>query len=264
MKHAASIGSLQVSPECVPLSLLRGQTQPATDFTDAGNGMWLCSICKVDSAMTAKQAMNHEVAPQHAMKAGASDLQVTTSMGRKPTHSMLADLGISGHEDGHWTEWSLNLIHHWRKGLEAAERGEETEPMHEFLDKQEEEWADRAKQDPWAAPTNDAWELHAPGEDWTPAPGAWGKPLAMGLSGVRHANHCARGASSATSMRQEDTRSERKNARDDTAPFVEEYIRGHDVDARRGDKMRVFCEMPTDQKIKKIQEMINDLREHRY
>jgi hypothetical protein len=66
-------------------------------------------------------------------------------------------------------------------------------------------------------------------------------------------------------MHQEGTIPERDEAHvhdneDDATSFVENFLQHHAVDARRRERMRIFYEMPTEQKIRKIKEVISDLR----
>jgi hypothetical protein len=183
---------------------------------------------------------------------------------------------------------SPNLVSFWRRGLEAAERGEEAESMHEFLDKLEEELAEQSSQDRWGSvhDDDDGWGWGAPAEDWTPAPdvwaSAWGTPVAQVPTKVQQVHHRREGSSSITSMHQEGTIPDHNDAHDDeddAASFVENFLQHHTVDARRKERMRNFYEvrhtlethnshllkrelfkMPTEQKIRKIQEVIRDLR----
>lgn len=175
-----------------------------------------------------------------------------------------------------------NLISFWRRGLVAAERGEEAESMHEFLDKVEEEL--QSSRGCWGSSPveDDGWGWGSPAEDWTPAPdvwaSVWGTPVAQVPQQLRHRS------SSNTSMHQEGTIPKRDGAHvddneDEAASFVENFLQHHAVDARRRERMRVFYEvrhtfmtynfrllrrnifkMPTEQKIRKIHEVISDLR----
>lgn len=178
-----------------------------------------------------------------------------------------------------------NLISFWRRGLEAAQRGEEAESMQEFLVKVEEEL--QSSQGPWGSSPveDDGWGWGSPAEDWTPAPdvwaSVWGTPVAQ-VPQVHHRNR--RKGSSITSMHQEGTIPGRDRAHvddneDDATSFVENFLQHHTVDARRRERMRIFYEvchtfitynfrllrrnifkMPTEQKLRKIQEVIRDLR----
>jgi len=237
------------------------------DFTDVGNGKWLCNMCKAD-VMTIKQAITHEDSAQHSSRAEAYGLQATSSA--VPTSDILSGLRRAEQERSHWTDLSPNLVSFWRRGLEAAERGEEAESMHEFLDKLEEELADQSSQDRWGSPAveDDGWGWGAPAEDWTPAPdvwaSAWGTPVAQVPTKVQQVHHRREGSSSITSMHQEGTLPDRNEAHDDdnddAASFVENFLQHHTVDARRKERMRIFYEMPTEQKVRKIHEVIRDLR----
>lgn len=237
----------------------------ADNFTDVGNGKWLCNICKAD-AMTVNQAMTHEVSTQHSSKAKVCNLQVASSAGNNLAFDTLSSRRVAEQEHGHWADLSPRIVGFWRKGLEAAERGEEAESMHDFLDKLEAELAEKSRQDRWGSSPVDGWGWGTPAEDWTPAADAWvsgwGKPVAAkGLANTRHVRRRREGNSSTTSMHREGSRFRRDDGdgKDDVA-FVENYLRCHDVDASRRERMRSFYEMPTDQKIRKIQEVICDLR----
>jgi len=232
------------------------------NFTDVGNGKLLCNICKTD-AMTIKQAVTHESSTQHSSRA-AYVLQATSAV-RNPTCDILSTLRRAEEERSHWMDLTPNLISFWHRGVVAAERGEESESMQEFLDKLEEELQN--SQGHWGnCPVEDeGWGWGSPAEDWTPAPdvwaSAWGTPIAQVPQKVHHRRE---GSSSITSMHQEGTIPERDGAHvgdneHDAASFVENFLQRHAVDARRRERMRIFYEMPTEQKIRKIQEVISDL-----
>ncbi|KAI0257664.1 hypothetical protein BJV78DRAFT_1164220 [Lactifluus subvellereus] len=237
------------------------------NFTDVGNGKWLCDICKAD-AMTVKQAVIHEGSAQHSSKADVCGLQGTSSTGQNPTSGILASLRMAEQGRNYWMDWSPNLVSFWRRGLEAAERGEEAESMHEFLDKLERGLAEQSRQVQWGnSPIEvDGWGWGAPAEDWTPTPDAWaserGKPPVAGVpSHVRHLRRRREGSSSFTSMHREGTVFDSNNAHDDeAAAFVENFLQCHTADARHRERMRIFYAMPTDQKVRKIEEVIRDLR----
>lgn len=237
----------------------------AENFTDVGNKKWLCNICKAD-VMTVKQAMAHEDSVQHSSQAEVCSLQVALSSGNNPTFGTLSSRRVAEQEHGHWTDLSPRIVSFWRKGLEAAERGEEAESMQEFLDKLEEELAEDNRQGRWGSSAIGNWAWGTPAEDWTPAPdvwAGWGKPVAAkGPANTRHVRRRREGHSSTTSMHREGSVFEHNGGvdDDDDAAFVENFLRCHGVDPNRRERMRSFYEMPTDQKIQKIEEVIRDLR----
>ena len=95
--------------------------------------------------MTVKQAMVHESSAQHSSRAEASGIQATSSAMRNLTSDIITSLRRAEQERYHWTDLSPNLVSFWRRGLAAAERGEEAESMHDFLDKLEEELAEQSR-----------------------------------------------------------------------------------------------------------------------
>jgi len=232
------------------------------NFTGVGNGKWLCNICKAD-VMTIKQAITHERSAQHSSRAEAHGPAPSSSVRNFPS-DILTRLRRAEDERNHWMDLTPNLISFWRRGVGAAERGEEAEPMHEFLDKLEEEL--QSSHGHWGCPpVEEGWGWGGPVEDWTPAPdvwaSAWRTPIAQVPQKVRH----RREGSSITSMHREGTIPERDRAHvndneDDATSFVENFLQHHAVDARRKERMRIFYEMPTEQKIRKIKEVIGDLR----
>ena len=235
--------------------------------------------------MTIKQAVTHESSAQHSSRAETySLLQPTLDIIRKPTSDTLSSLRRAEEESSHWMDLAPNLVSFWRRGLVAAERGEEAESMHEYLDKLEDEL--QSSQGHWGSPPvrDNRWGWGSPAEDWTPAPdvwaSVWGAPVAQVPQQVHH-RHRREGSSSITSMHQEGTIPARDGAHDedDATSFVENFLQHHAVDARRKERMRIFYEvrhtfmtynfrllrrnlfkMPTEQKIRKIQEVISDLR----
>jgi len=248
MKHAASGCSHQTSRKYA--FFIDGHDNSkqkiSVDFTDVGNGKWLCNVCKAD-VMTIKQAVAHEKSAQHSSRAEAYGLQATSSAVRTPTCDILSGLRRVEEERSHWTDLTPNLISFWRRGLVAAERGEEVESMHGFLDKLEEEL--QSNQGHWGSSPDDGWGWGSPAEDWTPAPdvwaSAWGSPVAQVPQQVHHRRE---GSSSITSMRQECTIPERGGAHagdneDDATSFVENFLQHHAVGARRKERMRIFYEV---------------------
>ncbi|KAI9513038.1 hypothetical protein F5148DRAFT_1158267 [Russula earlei] len=235
------------------------------NFTDVGNGKWLCNICKAE-VMTVKQAVTHEGSAQHQSRAEAYGLHASSSAVRKLTSEILSNLRRAEQERSHWTDLSPNLVSFWRRGLAAAERGEEAESMHDFLDKMEEELANRRGDWSSSPVEDDGWGWGAPAEDWTPTPDVWASgwdnPVAEVPAKVQHVHHRGEGSSGITSMHREGSMFDGDEAHDDndTTSFVENFLQRHAVDARRKERMRSFYEMPTDQKIRKIQEVIRDLR----
>lgn len=190
--------------------------------------------------MTVKQAIAHEVSAQHSSKAEVYNLQVSSSAGNNPPFGRLSSRTVAEQELGHLTDLSPSIVGFWRKGLEAAERGEEAGSMHEFLDKLETET------DRWSSSPVDGWGWGAPpAEDWTPAAdvwaSGWGKPVAAkGPANTRHVRRRGEGNSSTTSMRREGSVFDRG---DGDAAFVENYLRCHGVDASRRERMRSFYEV---------------------
>jgi hypothetical protein len=234
--------------------------------------------------MTIKQAVTHESSAQHSSRAEANGPQAASSAVRNPTCDILPSLRRAEEERSHWMDLTPNLISFWHRGVVAAERGEAAESMQEFLDKLEDEL--QHSQDDWGSPVEeDGWGWGSPAEDWTPAPdvwaSAWDTPMAQVPQKVHHRR---KGSSSITSMHPEGTIPERDGAHvgddeDDATSFVENFLQHHAVDARRRKEMRIFYEvchtfmtkdlrllrrnlfkMPTEQKIRKIQEVISDLR----
>ena len=186
---------------------------------------------------------------QHSSKAEVYRLQVTSSAGNDPTFGTLSSRRVAEQEHGHWTDLSPRIVGFWRKGLEAAERGEEAESMHEFLDKLESELAEN---DRWVSSPVDGWGWGTPPvEDWTPAPdvwaSGWGKPIAAkGPANTRHLRRRRGENSSTTSMHREVSVFEGDDGRGDNADnaaFVENYLRCHGVGASRGERMRSFYEV---------------------
>jgi hypothetical protein len=201
--------------------------------------------------MTFKQAVTHESSAQHTSRAEAYGIQATTSTMRKPTSDILSTLRRAEQERNHWIDLSPNLVSFWRRGLAAAERGEEAESMQDFLDKLEEELAESQAQWGSSPVEDDGWGWGAPAEDWTPSPdvwaSAWGKPVAEVPSKVRKVPHRREGSSSITSMHREGTIFDHDDAHDreneDDNTFVEKFLQRHAVDARRKERMRTFYEV---------------------
>src|SRR5712671_1345269 len=237
MPRAAAHFKHRESAQFVLFSYRKITTMPHVDFTSVGNGKWLCNICKVD-VMTSKQAVTHERSSQHSSRAEANGLDAAQSAVENPADAILSSLRKADQERNHWTDLSPNLVSFWRRGLAAAERGEEAESMHDFLDKLEEELADQSSQGHWGnSPLeDDGWGWGAPAEDWTPSPdvwaSAWGKPAAEVPAKVQKVHRRREGSSSITSMHREGTVFDRDDENeDDATSFVEKYLQHHAVDA---------------------------------
>jgi len=136
-----------------------------------------------------------------------------------------------------WVDMCPDLIAFWRRGVEAAEKGEEVERMQEFLEKLEEEKEELEKSmgaNPWDAdPVHDwgwnggadDWGAHSAG--WGADAGAWETPMAWSSGkseGLQHHGH--------------------QDVVETSAPsFVEEYAQRQSVGADRKEKMRRFYEV---------------------
>jgi hypothetical protein len=204
--------------------------------------------------MTVTQAVTHESSAQHSSRAEAYGIQASSSTMRNPTCDILSSLRRADQERNHWIDLSPNLVSFWRRGLAAAERGEEAESMHEFLDKLEVELADQSSRAHWGgtAVEDCGWGWGAPAEDWTPSPdvwaSTWGKPVAEVPAKVQKVHHRREGSSSITSMHREGNMFDSDDAHDDEngddpASFVETFLQRHTVDARRRERMRIFYEV---------------------
>src|ERR1700743_862163 len=85
------------------------------DFTDVGNGKWLCNICKAD-VMTVKQAIAHEVSVQHSTKPEVRNLQFASSAGNDPALSTLSSRRVAEQEHDYWADLPPRIVSFWRKG----------------------------------------------------------------------------------------------------------------------------------------------------
>ncbi|TFY79767.1 hypothetical protein EWM64_g4247 [Hericium alpestre] len=245
-------------------------------FTSTGRDRWTCNVCTpADSKlipMAAKQASNHERSLEHVHEVDRAKARewATSQQVRDwdavsnpwapveaqdwaaPAEPQTLD-EKRVHERYNWMEMSPEVIGFWRRGVEAAEKGEEVERMQGFLERLE---ADRENWKQGVA--GDSWDVPAADNDWAwgAQGGTWGQQqdaAGWGTSARSGGRRLRRQASNASG---EDI------AKADATSFVEKYARRRSLTPQRQEEMQEFFEMPTQEKVAKIQEVIRSLRVH--
>ncbi|KAI0068317.1 hypothetical protein BV25DRAFT_1818709 [Artomyces pyxidatus] len=240
--------------------------QHPENFSRVNRGdQWYCISCTPAhraslESMNMKEAVKHEHTFDHLRNVGVRDPWQSPPDGDawalEPSRAtVFDDMKVREHQT--WVDMSPDLVSFWRRGMEAAERGEQIERMHEFLESLEnrpkdawgatgvEAWGSPAGDWGWGAGVGDSWA----DKDWASQPKRGGWHLSGKSDGVQ-----GRGSSGVASRHRE--RDSNPAAAD---ALVEDFVRRQSIDSRRKEKMRMFLEMPTEKKIDKIQEMIRDL-----
>jgi len=181
-----------------------------------------------------------------------------------------------------------DMVPFWRKGVEAAEKGEVLR-LEDFLEKlaAEDRWGVADVDDPWGPsigpwPADHPWGAAVAGgqaDTWGKvADSPWGKAdpwgkvadwavdddstLSMHVdrSVSRHEEHRRNKSGAKGKGKKNRVRDHGKPGRQDPHMFVEDIARQQAVDAERKRRMHDFYEMPTQDKVKKIEEMVRNLR----
>jgi len=188
-----------------------------------------------------------------------------------------------------------DMVPFWMKGVEAAEKGEVLR-LEDFLEKlaSEDRWGVADVDDPWGPsigpwPADHPWGAAVPGgqadpwdkvsdnnHPWGTVDDPWGKvaewagdedsTLSMHVyRSVSHHKEDRRWNKSAHGKgkdlgKRHKGRDHDKHGLQDPHRFVEDIARQQAVDAERKRRMHDFYEMPTQDKVKKIEEMVRNLR----
>jgi len=175
-----------------------------------------------------------------------------------------------------------DMVPFWRKGVEAAEKGEVLR-LEVFLDKlaSEDRWGIAGIDDPWGPsigpwPADHPWGAAVSGGEADPwgrvDDDPWGKVADWGGDEDSTLSmHAGRTVSDHNGNRRRDRNNGRgkgrnRNRGDDKAKhqdpykFVEDIARQQDVDSERKRRMHDFFKMSTQDKVKKIEEMVRNLR----
>ncbi|KAK7694797.1 hypothetical protein QCA50_001985 [Cerrena zonata] len=191
-----------------------------------------------------------------------------------------------------------DVVPFWRDGVAAAEAGEETGKWEEFYKKLDEQptvddnnwptamddpwgWTVDPKkdgEDPWATPAKDAWNAPTPTWGWGEPPaepehpqpaGGWGDlcPLLSPTPSLKpisqpKSNHFE---NSDAWSKQSRNKHQQKNGGVNPRKlrsFVDKLVRDDHASPERKELLHQFCVLPTEEKVKKIQEVANFLRSH--
>ncbi|KAJ6621604.1 secretory pathway protein Sec39-domain-containing protein [Mycena sp. CBHHK59/15] len=242
------------------------------DFTKDTDG-WLCNVCNSSGDHTAH--MNIHAALRHERNSAQHARNVSDSeMWWNPSSQDPAAWDAPLEEDPPLTREELQIREHqyhvgrvadivpyWIKCVNAAANGEELrlEPFLETLQDAPQSWMNT--DNPWA---------YARCGDWGGSrdAGRWGvHPDAKSLSSARGSRTQTRSRTISTGAptmgETKDRKGTARNApasKGDTYAFVEDIARQEAADAERKRKMHMFFDMPTHEKVKKIDEIVRCLR----
>ncbi|THH18421.1 hypothetical protein EW146_g2556 [Bondarzewia mesenterica] len=246
-------------------------------FQKLPNGLWSCYLCTPHGrahleTMTMSQAMAHEKLVEHRAKANAWnpwDEPFAPGDWYSPY-----DI-LETRDKVLWADHCSEMVAFWRRGVAAAEKGEQVEKLQDFflmMDKRKEKydkgmedvWASSRGADPWGwdggvAADVEKWEL-APSDGWNPQAAAVSKRKPRKKSKKKKKQW----PSSDHTVRPDEGGSDKMDVglatgEGDLSSFAEKYARRRSVNAAQKEKMNTFLEMPTEQKVNKIQEMIHSL-----
>ncbi|KAI0051654.1 hypothetical protein FA95DRAFT_1554179 [Auriscalpium vulgare] len=243
--------------------MVRGQThRPNLKFVHPEyfsqlqhNRRFYCTLCtpehraSVDS-MTFRQAVKHENCREHLSRVSNDnpwdDRPNPADWNPDPSkYTLYDDLRVL--ERQQWVDLSPDLVAFWRRGMEAAERGEQTERMQEFLEQLEAQkgaarraddaWNQGAAEWAWGIGSGDPWAQKAEDRGW----GGW-----TGWGAPPKAHSDGRGSSGLASDVRDLTGSsagrQQGGGTAGSSNFVDEFVRLQDIDSRRKEKMRTFFE----------------------
>ncbi|KAG7099053.1 hypothetical protein E1B28_000928 [Marasmius oreades] len=250
-------------------------------FARHRSNKWTCNICSSLTQMNPTQALGHEASLEHANNAAMDDSNwwgVPDSNWHKSwdidavpivDHAPLSKEAMKDREHRYFADQVDDLIPFWLRSVKAAERGEVLK-LTDFLDSLEDRdiWPPRVP-NPWRFPeaqsfvggkarSKDNWapdqeSVHDCWRGWGSHSGyksntSWGSDERNGFSvkGKEVRNHRMKWG----------PRISMENGHD----FVEEIAVQKAVNDARKHEMHIFYELPTPEKIKRIQDLIRSLR----
>ncbi|KAI0321381.1 hypothetical protein OF83DRAFT_330481 [Amylostereum chailletii] len=236
---------------------------------------WRCTVCPsapsghVDVYSTS-HALRHEQSDKHTQAVETHDPWTTTpraaDWGDANLEKRVTD-DWNALERRDWVDRVPEKIGFWRRGVEAAARGEEPDRWQAFLESLDEEKKrmEHSLATDAYGPANDWGWGPAANEvvnDWAAPPGAWGipewdRPMEDSSIKVQDWKQPHRSWESNSLLSDNSVPDGTPEGMDS---FVENYARRQAVGSAKKVMLQTFSKMPTDQKVDKIQEMINSLR----
>lgn len=233
-------------------------------------GGWTCNICKSKRNnpvhfKTMEAAVQHEnTSPEHAQHISEGewwkprDDNAWVALEQPP----LTSDGLRTWEMQTHVDHVFDLVPFWIRGVDAAERGEVLR-MEEFLQLMEGNGGWRTSDEVWGM--LGAWRKpnHEEGSD------GWGRKDDVSVPKAAGTDLTSDNQDQGWGVMEEwavsPTNSSSSNQRQDfggTHPFVDDIALQEAADEHRRRRMHHFFEMPTEQKVLKIQEMIRYLHAH--
>ncbi|KAF8078761.1 hypothetical protein FPV67DRAFT_77041 [Lyophyllum atratum] len=241
-------------------------------FTQSGSlDEWFCNICTKPSSkhvdyMTLRAAQHHERhSAEHGQNVTAAELQM---WGNTPdptdwTAPLKHDRALTAEEvkmreSRAHVDLVQDMVQFWIRGVEAAERGEvlRLEQFLETLQEASDSWvgANAWANDPvkWG----NGWAAEAPDDGWGAVnSGEWG----VGNGSMGRIESSGEKRRQGTIEAKGSGRKGRQHNQSNAYEFVEDVARQEAADEERKRRMHHFFKMPTDEKVKKIDEVIRDL-----
>ena len=248
------------------LSASRSRLQLANEqyFTrhPDGNG-FICTICK----STRKGPLHFSditsaIAHERKSSEHKRRLEETERWEQDWEPVPLTSEGLRHKERFTYVDQVHDLVPFWQRGMDAAQRGEVLR-LEDFLEKMEASGGWHTADDVW-----DLLEPSKPVQDgvnetalWDPTTAPWESELSDAQHHGSQSSFSRRDSSSSASPRNTAKNRRRRHAppAEDGYTFVERVARNEAANKRRRERMHMFFGMPTDQKVQKIQEIIQTL-----
>ncbi|KAJ7487459.1 hypothetical protein B0H11DRAFT_2013438 [Mycena galericulata] len=226
-------------------------------FTKQADG-WLCNVCNSSNGdqaahMNIHAALRHErESAQHARNADESEMWWNPSSHDPAVWDapLVEDPPLSREElqmreHQYHVERVSDIVPYWIKCVDAAAKGEELrlEPFLNTLEDHPQSWM--TSDDPWGIGSG-GWGVSSDAVRWGVHPDA------------KSMSSSARGSGTHTGSRTV-SNSDSPVGRGETYAFVENIARQEAADAERKRRMHKFFEMPTHEKVKKIDEIVRYL-----
>ncbi|KAK7059103.1 hypothetical protein VNI00_001728 [Paramarasmius palmivorus] len=230
--------------------------------------------------MNAAQALFHETTSQHAHNLEQQQhsnwwnpVQTTWESWNQPIEDdpPLTKDAMKEREHRYFADQVDDIVPFWIQGVEAAERGGQVSKLSEFLESLE----NRHNSNVWPPHVHNPWQN--PGSRSIIGGRAHGweqgslEDHGWGLLRVDWGSQDKSGSSCNTNGRNSCTPSEDQHSfwcdpanpeSDDAFNFVEEIATQEAADERRKQKMHSFFELSTDEKVKRIDDLIRTLHSH--
>ncbi|EIW86849.1 hypothetical protein CONPUDRAFT_134194 [Coniophora puteana RWD-64-598 SS2] len=231
-------------------------------FTQHPNGKGLiCTVCKSTRKgplhfFDLKAAIAHErKSSEHKRR-----LKEAESWKHDWEPAPLTSEGLRHKERFTYVDQVHDLVPFWQRGIDAAKRGEVLR-LEDFLEKMEANGGWHTADDVWdlLEPSKPAHEEVDEAALWGPSPAPWEREFSDVQRPITQSSFSRRDSSLSASPRNIKRSLRQPRRPEDDHAFVEKVARHEAADQKRRERMHTFFDMPTNQKVQKIQEMIQAL-----